>query len=411
MALRKIMKQKELERKEAALVVIAADLATLEAREKELERAIDEAETDEEIETVEKSAEELEQELADKKAEKEKLEGEIAALEDEISKIDENAPTGDEGRKKMKGKRSEQELTEVRGAVDRFLRSKGQVRDGLVSEEADVLIPQDIVYTPTKEIDTVVDLAQYVKKNNVSAASGKYPMLKRAVAQLHTTAELQENPALAKPEFYEVSWSVDTYRGMLAISQEAIDDSEADLLGIVAENAEEQRINTTNALIAAQFKSFTAVGIDASTQDIVDEIKKILNVSLDSGYVKSFVVTQSFYQVLDTLKDKNGRYLLQDSITAGSPSTLLARPVYVVNDELLQVNAGTEEAPVYNPYVAFVGDLTKAVLYSLRAGITAKWADDTVYGQYLAVGSRLGISKADANAGYFVTVTGETEGA
>ena len=63
--------------------------------------------------------------------------------------------------------------------------------------------------------------------------------------------------------------------------------------------------------------------------------RKILNVDLDPAYDVAFVVSQSFYQILDTLKDGNGRYLLQDSITAVTGKVLLGKPVFVLSDEIL----------------------------------------------------------------------------
>ena len=83
------------------------------------------------------------------------------------------------------------------------------------------------------------------------------------------------------------------------------------MISIVAETVGQIKVNTTNAAIADVLKSFTA-----KTVANVDDIKKILNVDLDPAYDVAFVVSQSFYQILDTLKDGNGRYLLQDSITA-----------------------------------------------------------------------------------------------
>ena len=134
-----------------------------------------------------------------------------------------------------------------------------------------------------------------------------------------SVAELEKNPKLAKPEFEQVDWTVETYRGAIPVSQESVDDADVDLISIVAETVGQIKVNTTNAAIADVLKSFTA-----KTVANVDDIKKILNVDLDPAYDVAFVVSQSFYQILDTLKDGNGRYLLQDSITAVTGKVLLA---------------------------------------------------------------------------------------
>ena len=107
------------------------------------------------------------------------------------------------------------------------------------------------------------------------------------------------------------------------------------------------------------------------------------NVDLDPAYNVSFVVTQSFYQKLDTLKDKNGRYLLQDSIVSASGKAFLGHPVFVVADTVLG-EAGEAKA--------FIGDVQRAVLFADRQELGLRW---TV---------RFDVKKADAKAGYFVTM-------
>lgn len=373
--------------------------------------SIDSAENDDDLNTLEKEIEEIEKELEEKQAEKETLETEIESLETELEEVNSKTPKNepdDRGGKRNMTKRTNEDLEEYREAANEYLRTKGEVkRDGLKSDDVGVLIPQDIDYIPRKDIDSTTDLAQFITVFPAKGPSGVYYMQKRSKAKMHTVEELQENPELAKPEFIPVKWEVETYRGMIAISQESIDDTEADLVGIVNENAEEQRENTSNDLITARFQSFTKIEIDAATEHVVDKIKEILNVMLDPGYKKEFIVTQSFFQVLDTLKDKNGKYLLQPDITGASDGFVSNKPVHVVLDEQLRVNTGTEDAPVYENRCAFVGDPKRAAIMPKRSEISAKWADDKIYGEYVATGIRFGVSKADENAGFFVVLKNE----
>lgn len=262
---------------------------------------------------------------------------------------------------------------------------------GLKSQDAEVTIPKDIKYVPTEEVKTVADLSKYVTKFSVTTSSGTYPIVKRATGKLHTVEELAQNPELAKPEFENIDWKVATYRGAIPLSKEAIDDSAADLIGIVQNNANEQKINTTNDAISTVLKTFTAKSVSGTD---VDAIKHILNVDLDPAYQRTIVASQSFYQYLDTLKDKNGRYMLNDPITNTSPAMLLGVPVIVVNDELLGKSGEAH---------AFIGDLKRAVLYPDRADLSIRWVDNDVYGTYLSAFFRFGVFQADKNAGYFVT--------
>lgn len=263
--------------------------------------------------------------------------------------------------------------------------------DGVKKTDTTKITSEELVTTPIREIKTTVDLKPFTTIYPAKKASGKYPILKKATSKMISVAELEKNPKLAKPEFEQVDWSVQTYRGAIPVSQESVDDADVDLISIVAETVGQIKVNTTNAAIADVLKTFTT-----KTVANVDDIKKILNVDLDPAYDVAFVVSQSFYQILDTLKDGNGRYLLQDSITAVTGKVLLGKPVFVLSDTVLG-NAGEAKA--------FVGDFKRAVLFADRQDLGLRWADNEIYGQYLQAVLRFGVKKVDAKAGYFVTFT------
>lgn len=263
--------------------------------------------------------------------------------------------------------------------------------DGVKKTDTTKVTSEELVTTPMREIKTTVDLKPFTTIYPAKKASGKYPILKKATSKMVSVAELEKNPALAKPEFEQVDWTVETYRGAIPVSQESVDDADVDLISIVAETVSQIKVNTTNAAIADVLKSFTE-----KTVKNLDEIKKILNVDLDPAYDVAFVVSQSFYQILDTLKDGNGRYLLQDSITAVTGKVLLGKPVFVLSDEILGASGEAK---------AFVGDFKRGVLFADRKDLGLRWADNEIYGQYLQAVLRFGVKKVDAKAGYFVTFT------
>ncbi|EAG6959000.1 phage major capsid protein [Listeria monocytogenes] len=391
MALKQLMIQKKLDSKRSDLEELETRSKTFKEREEELTRALEEAKTEEEVSTVEKSVDELESEKEKLEKERDELTAKIEELEKELEEANGETTSDDvekgEGEERM-GKYKDKEL---RSAVNTFIRTKGQTRAGLVSTDVGVVIPEEIIYSPEKEVKTVTNLAELVSKTKVNTASGKYPILKRATSRLNSVPELTANPELAKPEFVQVNWEVETYRGAIPISQESIDDAAVDLVSIVSENAQEQKVNTTNYAISEVLKTFTAKTV-ANT----DDIKQILNVTLDPAYERTAVVSQSFLQWIDTLKDSDGQYILHRDITSTSGTSLFGIKLEVVNDELLGL-AGEAHA--------FLGDLKRAVLFADRTDITARWVDNEIYGQYLQVGTRFDVKKADSKAGYFLTFT------
>ncbi|WP_143045495.1 phage major capsid protein, partial [Oenococcus oeni] len=182
----------------------------------------------------------------------------------------------------------------------------------------------------------------------------------------------------------------------IAISQESIDDSQVDLTGLIGQNIGEKRVNTFNADISAVLKAFTAKTATFGSDTSVDDIKHILNVDLDPAYNPSIVASQSFFNALDTLKDKNGQYVFHQDVTSASNGTLLGVPVYKVGDALLGSKGDMK---------AFIGDLSRAVLFADRKEVNLAWQYSPIYGQYLAAVRRYGVSAADDNAGFFVTAS------
>lgn len=316
---------------------------------------------------IEKVEEPTEEELEEEK-DKKKKEGAKRSM----SKLNQNPETNEEVL-----------------AFEQYMKSKGAKRDNVKSDDVGVTIPEDIKYIPEKEVKTVQDLSELVQKTSVSTASGKYPILKRANAKFNTVAELEKNPELARPEFETVNWEVETYRGAIPISQEALDDSVANLTAIVSENIKEQKINTLNEKIGGVLKAFNPTSVSN-----VDDLKEIINVKLDPGYDRQIICTQSFYQKLDTLKDGNGRYLLQDSIINTAGNTVLGMNVTVVRDDLLGKNGDA---------LAFIGDVKRGVLFADRTDISVQWIENEIYGKYLMGAFRFDVKQADKNAGFFVT--------
>ncbi|MCE5028989.1 phage major capsid protein [Staphylococcus epidermidis] len=315
--------------------------------------------------TIEKVEEPTEEEL---KKEKDKKEGAKRSM----AKLNQNPETNEEVL-----------------AFEQYMKSKGAKRDNVKSDDVGVTIPEDIKYIPEKEVKTVQDLSELVQKTSVSTASGKYPILKRANAKFNTVAELEKNPELARPEFETINWEVETYRGAIPISQEALDDSVANLTAIVSENINEQKINTLNEKIGDVLKAFNPTSVSD-----VDDLKAIINVKLDPGYDRQIICTQSFYQKLDTLKDGNGRYLLQDSIINTAGNTVLGMNVTVVRDDLLGENGDA---------LAFIGDVKRGVLFADRTDVSVQWIENEIYGKYLMGAFRFDVKQADKNAGFFVT--------
>lgn len=297
----------------------------------------------------------------------------------------------------LDGEEISQPETEVRGFLN-YVRSHNPKMDlralpeGVKSTDVGAIIPQDIV-TKTKTLpETVVDLRNLVQTVKVSTPTGKYPILKSTEAVMHTVAELEANPDLAKPQFEDVLYDVDTYRGQIPVSRESLDDSDEDLGALIARHIQRIALNTANSKIVENLKTATA-----KTVHNLDEVKTIINTEFDPAYNLQFIVSQSFYNEVDLMKDNEGRYLLQPSITAQSGKSLLGLNVTVLSDKLL---AGT--AP--NKKVAFLGDPAGFTSFFDRNEMAVRWQEHQNYGEILAAAMRFDVKKVDAAAGKFLTL-------
>ncbi len=87
-------------------------------------------------------------------------------------------------------------------------------------------------------------------------------------------------------------------------------------------------------------------------------------------------MTSSAFQFLDTLKDKNGQYILQPNITSPSGSVLFSNSFTVVDDDLLGAKAGD--------MVVFIGDSKAAVCSADRVNVSSQMRSRySIHGQVL----------------------------
>lgn len=396
MALKQIMLAKKIEGKEAELAGLREKTAQFESREKDLEKAIAEAQTEEEQRAVEGEIEKFTQEREEHERKVSEAETELEELRQQEEKLNKGRP-GKKGENRNMGRgKSEAEIEEARAAINDYVRSRGQMRDGFTSVDGGALIPEELL-TPQMKPEDVVDLRNYVKTVQVNSASGKYPVIARSGSTMSTVAELAENPELANPTITEIDYSVETRRGYIPLSQEVIDDADYDVTGLIRDEITSQARNTTNKDIATVLKKATAKDVTG-----IDGLKDLVNKEIKKVYTVGFYISSSLYAELDKLKDNNGRYLLQDSITAASGKQLLGRPVVVLDDDMIGTSAGD--------LVGFVGDADAFCTFFDRKRTSVEWIDNQIYGKLLAGIIRYDVEKTDGDAGFYITYKNGTQG-
>ena len=175
--------------------------------------------------------------------------------------------------------------------------------------------------------------------------------------------------------FADVPFDVETRAGKIALSNEVVEDAEVDIVSEIKAQLQQLVDNTDNKHILDLLTGGTFTKVNAQS---VDDLKKIYNVSLDPALNKMWLINQSAFNALDTMKDNEGRYLLQPDVTAPSGYTLLGSPVVKVSNNLLPDNAdGT------SPMI--IGDLAQAIVVFRRSQVTAQWDKFDQFSQGLSV--------------------------
>lgn len=232
-------------------------------------------------------------------------------------------------------------------------------------------VPQDI-RTAINELRVSKDALQnLISVESVNTLSGSRVL--KARAQQTGFAEVDEAGNItekATPQFTQLPYSVKKYAGFFKVTNELLKDSDQAIRStLIRWIGDESRV-TRNKLILAELdkKAKTAIAD-------VDDIKDTLNVTLDPAfrYTSSIVTNQDGFNFLDKLKDTDGNYLLQPSVTAPSGKQLLGVPVMVISNKDLPTVPVDGETPAKAPVI--IGDLKEAVVMFDRETLSIMASD------------------------------------
>ena len=270
-----------------------------------------------------------------------------------------------------------------------FLKTGEIKRDsaGFDSAAGEAVLPSQVLDIMSQPNDPT-QLSGYVNRVEVSAPTGKLPVMSKVNAQLVTAAELAENPQIGNATITPVSYDVQTRRGQLPISLEMTQDF-PNIVGLLTTYVNNIVSSTEQHQIGAVLQQATPV---AATS--IDDLKDAYNIGLSNYSNRMWVLSESMFAALDKAKDANGRYLLEDSISSGTGKTFLGATCLVVADDVLGAKGDAK---------AFVGDLSAFVLEAVRGNVNLSWTRNEQFEQVLLAAIRSDYKVADSAAGKFVT--------
>ena len=288
------------------------------------------------------------------------------------------------------------EETEVRD-YEEYIRSRGEKRD-LSSATAGAVIPETIV-TPILNLKNQSNnLASLINRKTVGSGSGTYPVGLNTNAILATKPELEEISKVDGDLLKGVDYKLQTRAGKIYISNEAVDDSEVDIIAEVKTQLNQLVENTDNTNIGKILS--TANNFQTATAKSLDDVKQAKNKMLNPNLTLTLVTNQDGFNYLDSLKDNEGRYMLQPDVTAPTGKSLFGMPIAELSNE--QLPSPKTGLPI------FIGDLQECVFEAYKPQVTTQWQQFDSYSQGLSVVLRSDYEVINKNSGVMITVNATT---
>ena len=205
--------------------------------------------------------------------------------------------------------------------------------------EGGYLVPDEYERTLVEALEEENMFRQLAKVIRTSSGDRKIPV----VATKGTASWIDEEGAYTESDdsFGQVSIGAYKVGTMIKVSEELLNDSVFDLESYIAKEfarrigaKEEEAFFTGDGsgkplgVLAATGGAETGVTAASSTAITADELMDLFY-SLKSPYRKKavWVLNDSTIKAVRKLKDSTGQYLWQPSLMAGTPDTLLGRPV------------------------------------------------------------------------------------
>ena len=235
-------------------------------------------------------------------------------------------------------------------------------------EDGGLTVPKDI-RTAVKELRRSEDaLETLVNVERVKTLSGNRVIEQNAdQTPFDNVDEEAEFPESSTPQFKKVEYKVKKKGGILKITQELLSDTAENLLGYLKSWIAKKAKATRNFMIIAKIREITK---DAEVPVAgLDDLKKVFNILLDPAIALGarVVTNQDGYNWLDTLKDKDGKYIMQPDPTKPMSTLLFGKyPVTKVSNKTMPSVAveGGYKIPIV------CGDLKEAITIFDRETLT-----------------------------------------
>ena len=180
-------------------------------------------------------------------------------------------------------------------------------------------VPEDIQTRIEKYREAKFSLVNLIRTENVTTNKGRRTFQTKAQhAGFSKVAEAAAIGAVNGPQFSILNYAIDKFAGYLPVTNELLEDSDANITAVMVEWLGEEEIATDNAQILAQIATKAQTALTG-----IDDIKKALNITLGQAYAptSAIVTNDDGLNYLDTLKvaPNSNEYLLKPDRDQTSP--------------------------------------------------------------------------------------------
>ena len=252
----------------------------------------------------------------------------------------------------------------------RSLRTNAAMTEG-VDANGGYTVPADTQTKINKYKEAHRSLRDLVSVENVTSNKGsRVYETKTSVKGFKKVAEDGSIEAIENPTFEQVTYEIADYAGYLPVSNDLLNDNDANLEDEIVNWIGRNGLATDNAQIVALAKAGTKATITG-----IKDIKHAVNVTIGSAYDSKIVTNDDGLDYLDNLEDKNGRPLLEANPTAPAQMQLRCG-ARVIPIEVIP-NADLPSDTTKIPFI--IGDLKEAFhIYDRQQTVLYASKDATV---------------------------------
>lgn len=249
-------------------------------------------------------------------------------------------------------------------------------------------VPEDILTRINTYKESKKSLKDLVDVEKVTTNKGQRTFKKRSQQTgFVKVGEKGKIGAKATPQFERITYEIEKYAGYFPVTNELLSDSDASITKTLIEWIGDESRITANKLILEQIETLSEVKLAG-----IDDIKKALNVTLGQAFkaTSKIITNDDGLQYLDTLKDTDGRYLLQPN-PANPMEMRLCAGATVIPIEVVPNNdmpTKTNKIPV------IIGDLKEGIKFWDRQLMNIKTSDVAVIGDLNAYEEDLTLFRA-----------------